>query len=754
MKVCSALMGALAPSSALILCLCATAPAEAQSGASAPSDASRSTPLSDQPAQPSQDARSPTDSAERTGQLADIVVTAQRRSENLQRVPIAVDTASGEALQAAAITSTVQLNAIAPGLNIRTTAGAFNPFIRGIGTSSNIVENPVALYIDGVYIPQQREGLRELNDIAQVAILKGPQGTLFGRNATGGVIQITTRPPSRTFSGEAGVELDNYATVKVDGYVTGPLTDTLAFSLSGQAAKQYDGYGDNLTTGSETYQLRRQVAVRGKLLFQPTDRTSITLIGDYMDRRAQSNSFQPLPGTAFTLPGARPVDSRYDTRAGSDPYATFEGGGASLSIEQDLGFAKLVSISAYRKGRGGYLLNASADPASSQTIASLDAPNEMYSQELQLASRPGPFKWVVGGYYFHNRNANLPVSIGFRGVLAPVPAAPARIDNFGDERAESIAPFGQFDWTFLANTTLTGGIRWTSEKRTAPLSRAITFNSGFVARPLSVEPSTSFREPTYRVALSHEFGPTVLGYLSFNSGFKSGGFNITNPANPSYLPEKLKAYEAGLKSQFLDRRVRLNAAAYYYDYSNVQVTRFANGTQTIDNGAAAKLYGLDFDFEARLSPALHVNAGFALEHTEFTSYPNAVFAIVQPSGSVLLTPGNAKGNRLPLAQEISGILGLDYHRDLAAGAIDANVTANYNGNYFFEADNGVLRQPSYVMLNATLRYTLPGDRVTFSLFGRNLLDENVLTFVTTQTYGFDANYAPPRTYGVAARVKF
>jgi iron complex outermembrane receptor protein len=686
--------------------------------------------------------------------LEDIVVTAERRSQNLQKVPIAVETASGLELAAAAITSTVQLNAIAPGLNIRTTNGAFNPFIRGIGTSSNIVENPVALYIDGVYIPQQREGLRELNDIQQVAVLKGPQGTLFGRNATGGVIQITTRAPSDSFRGEVGVSVDNYATVRGDAYLSGPLSDALAFSLSAQAVKQYVGYGDNLTTGNDTYKIRHSVDLRGKLRFTPTERTSITLIGDYMDRQAQANSFQPLRGRAFTLPGARPVDSRYDTRAGIDPYANFEVGGVSLTIEQDFDFAKLVSISAYRKGKGAYLMSPSADPAVSQTVFSLHAPNEMFSQELQLVSAPGAFNWMLGAYYFHNRNANLPVSIAFRGVLSPAPAAPRQIDNFGTEIAESIAPFGQFNWEFAENTTLTGGVRWTYEKRSAELSRIITFNNGGMARPPAVDASTTFDEPTFRAALSHEFSPTVLGYVSFNSGFKSGGFNITNVTNPSYLPEKLKAYEAGLKSQFLDRRVRLNVAAYYYDYTNVQVSRFANGTQTIANGAAAELYGLDVDLEAQVTPELRVSGGLALEHAKFTSFPSAAFAVIQPNGSVLLTSGSAKGNRLPLAQEVSGTLALDYRREFAAGAIDANVTANYNGDYFFEPDNGVMKQGAYVMLNASLKYTLPGERVSISLFGRNLLDEHILSFVTTQTYGFDANYAPPRTYGIAARLNF
>lgn len=688
------------------------------------------------------------------GGLADIVVTAQRRAENLQRVPIAITAATDEMLDASAIVTTVQLNAIAPGLNVRIGNGSFNPFIRGIGTSSNIVENPVALYIDGVYLAQQREGLREINDIEQITVLKGPQGTLFGRNATGGVIQITTKAPSRTFRAEMGAELDNYLTLRTDAYVTGPISDTLAFSLSGQYAKQFEGYGENRTTGNDTYQLRKQIAVRGKLLFEPADGTRVTLIGDYMDREAQALSFRPLLGTKFSLPGFGPSESRYDTYAGVDPFGNFQGGGVSLTIDHELDFARFVSISAYRKGDAQTQLSSTADPANLFLVDYFNAPNEMYSQELQLLSNPGRFNWVLGAFYFNNRNAGLPITVRFSGLLAPLPTSPRQIDNFGDERAESLAGFGQFNWEFIENTTLTGGARWTWERRSAELSRVITFNSGFVVRPPTVDDSVTFREPTFRLALSHEFSPNILGYVSFNSGFKSGGFNITNSTNPSYLPEKLKAYEAGLKTQLLDRRLRLNMAAYYYDYTNLQVARFSQGTQTIGNGAAAKLYGLDVDIEAQITDGLRLFGGLALEHTEFTSYPNAVFGFPQPNGSVILMPGDAKGNRLPLAQEVSGTLGLDYHHELPSGAVDASVTANYNGDFFFEADNGVLCQDDYVMLNARLRYTLPGDRVSFSIFGRNLLDEAILTFPVTQTFGYDANYAPPRTYGVAVRFDF
>ena len=270
----------------------------------------------------------------------------------------------------------------------------------------------------------------------------------------------------------------------------------------------------------------------------------------------------------------------------------------------------------------------------------------------------------------------------------------------------------------------------------------------------SRDESTSIHKPTFRVALSHDFTPLILGYASFNTGIKSGGYNVINPANPAYLPEKLTSYEAGVKSQLFDRRLRLNVAGFYYDYSNVQIIQFLSGIQTIVNGAAARLYGVDVDFEAELARNLRLSGGLEAEHSEFTNYNNAVFSTPKPTGGATLYAASATGHRLPLAREFSASAALDYHRDLTRGALDANVTANYNGDYYFEPDN-FLRQAPFVYLTTSLKYTFSGEKVSLTLWGRNLLNKVVLTQPTTQAFGYPATYgSPPRTVGVTARVGF
>ena len=685
--------------------------------------------------------------------LADIVVTAQKRAQNAQKVPIAITAITGADISKRGVASTFELNAIAPGINLRSASGALQTFIRGIGTTSNVVENPVALYIDGVYLPQQRDGLRDLVDVDQVAVLKGPQGTLFGRNATGGVVQITTLAPSHEFSGQAHAEIDSYATVRTRAYLTGGLTDDLAASVSVGFAHQGKGYGDSIATGHDTNRLRHEFSGRAKLLFKPGSRTDITLIGDYLNRNQLANSFQPYPGTLNRLPGIGPLKSVYDSYQGADSFIAYEGGGASLTIDHNLDFARLVSISAWRAGNTRFLFDNAAVPAQLFTVSTPHSPNRMFSQEFQLISaKDDTFNWVAGVYLYDYRNKAEPTLRNFGGPLAAAPTAVASSITNGLERTKSIAPFGQLTWQFLKDTNLTVGGRYTYEKRDAAVTQIQTRTNGTLNTIARVDTLT-VKKPTFRVALDHQITPDILAYASFNTGFKSGGFNIINPS-PGYLPEQLKSYEVGLKSEIFDRRLRLNIAGFYYNYTNIQVSQFVGVAQTVVNGAKAKLFGLDIDFEARLLDGLRVSGGVEFEHTEFTDYRNAVFSTPVPTGGAIVFSGDATGNRLPLAQNFSGTIAFDYHHTLPRGGIDFNLSFNHNGAFSFEADN-FLRQGAYTIANTSIRWTLPDNRTRLSIFAKNLFNEHVITQATTQAIGYPTAYSnQPFSVGGAVDIKF
>lgn len=700
---------------------------------------------------------------EDAGALADIVVTAQRRSENLQQVPIVVTTATGVQLQNLGVQDTLRLNTVSPGVNIRTTVGSFQPFIRGIGTSSSIVENPVALYVDGVYLPQQREGIRELNDIDQVAILKGPQGTLFGRNATGGVIQISTRGPSQDFQADAKIRYANYNTIHGDAFVAGGLSDTLSASLSAEYTHQGNGWGKNYSTGHDTYKLDHEYGLRGKLLFQPSDATRILLSVDYIDRSQLGLTFVPYKGTVFGYEGLTrpdgslitlpPLKNDYDTYAQNDGRIAFHGGGASLTIDQQLGFAKLVSITSYRQGNGTNSFDNSAVSPSLQFSSSTDQPDTSYTQEFQLVSdAKGKLSWATGVYLFHYLNA----TNGFYRFRGKPLLNPSSTFVQGREVSKSIAPFAQADWEFLPATKLTLGARYTVEKRTLTGTNNPRYDLANPVIGAAVpEQENNVNQPTFRAALNHEFTATVSGYASFNTGFKSGGFNIYSPTSPGYLPEKLKSYEVGAKSELLDRHVRLNIAGFYYDYTNIQVNQQTIMGQIIANGAKAQLYGADLDFEARLSSKLRLSGGIEVLHTEFTDYQNALKNIAFPAKGATVGVGDVTGSRLPLAQKFSGTLAIDYDADVAAGKLHFNVTTNYNGQYYFEPDN-FLQQKAYVLLNSSIRYTLPNSRYNVMVFANNLLDTRVISQTSSQNFqGYPTVYgSAPRTYGVTLEAKF
>ena len=691
----------------------------------------------------------------------EIIVTAQKRAENLQKVPIVITAVSGSQLTTAGVTNLQTLGTVVPGLNTRTTAGTYNPSIRGVSTSSNVVENPVALYIDGVYLPQQREGARELPDVEQVAVLKGPQGTLFGRNATGGVIQITTRKPTQDFHFLGTVGIDNYATFRGGAFVSGGLAPTLAGSLSADFATQGSGYGKNLTTGNDTFQLRHSISLRGKLVWDPDSKTVVTLIADYMDRKDRTYSFIPYAGTAFTIPQPGPIPSVYDTYSDIDSYTAFHGGGASVEVDHDFGFAKAVSITSYRQGSTNYLFEDEpvGRPVFTVGVAPGAQPNKDFTEEVQLISQGSSrFTYTAGVFYYFNRLANDPITRNFYPAFygAPVgpPPANAVTLTYGSEKTQSVAPYAQVAYEIFDATHMTLGGRFTYERRTLDGSTVLQRYNGTVVTIPSTLPPLVIDKPTWRAALDHQFTPDVLGYVSYNRGIKSGGFNVLNVANPAYLPEQLDAYETGLKMQLFDHRLKLNAGGFYYNYNNLQVIQFVNLAQTIVNGAKARIYGVDVDFVARINDQFTLSGGLEALHANFTSFKNAVGSIPKPAGGATLVAVNATGNRVPLAQQFVGTLAADYEQPVSFGSLHYNATANYNGDFTFEPD-GFLRQGPYTLVNASVTWKSQSNRYSVQVWGRNLADAHVLNNASSQAVGYPVSYGqPPRTFGITGKISY
>ena len=686
--------------------------------------------------------------------IGDIVVTAQRRSERLQEVPIAITAVTSARLAASNVTTTAALLNVTPALTFSNVNGYLQPRLRGVGNSSSgaAVENSIATYVDGVYISSATGALLDLNNIERVEILKGPQGTLFGRNATGGLIQVVTRDPASTFSGNATIGYGNYETVRGNAYVTGPITDTLAADLAVSGTHQGKGFGRNLVIGGDANRLMHDATIRSKFMWKPGTSTTVRLALDY------NNNLSSYP-TINLLPGAASPDYRdaagvpirvphgpWDVVTNRNARQSLKAFGTSLNIQQDIGDLTLTSISAFRRTISDKTFDSDYSPATANVIHFRQS-DRQYSQELQLASNNGPLKWVAGLYYFRLDSAYAPFETF---IGQPI----TRINTLRDDlKNESFAAYAQGTYELLPRTNLTLGLRYTTERRTIVGSiTALTTATG--ATTVTPIPSDGFRRniATWRIALDHKFADDVMGYVSWNRGFKSGGFNSSAPTTPSYQPERLDAYEVGLKSQLFDRTLLFNAAAFYYDYKDVQVNSLLGAIGIIYNGAAARVYGLDVDGELRLSSDLSFTFGMTLLDDKFTSFPAAVIGMLRPDGTYSTSLGSAAGNRLPFAPDATIAAGLLYRTRIADGETQFALNEVFNSGYRTQADN-VLRQGSFHMLGASAAWTDPAGTFTVRAFVNNLANEAVRGYAVISNKAA-GTYLPPRTYGGSISVRF
>lgn len=487
--------------------------------------------------------------------VEDIVVTAQRRSERLQNVPVAVTAASAARLAAVGITNTQELAAITPGLIVPQTAGFIQPFIRGVGSSTNGpgLEAPVATYIDGVYIASAPSALLTLNNVERIEILKGPQGTLFGRNATGGLIQVITRDPTDKPSLDLGLTYASYKDIIAETYVSSGITADLSADLAIRYEHQDDGWGRNLATGNPTGDLPHDLAVRSKFVFDNKAGTIVKLAFDYEDRvsRREVQHIDLQYNPTYNIPrfgGPFNYGAPYDINNEFDPTYQLRAGGVSLTVKQDLSDSVVVqSITAYRQSWDNFTIDADRTPIA---YIKIDATPQdaQFSQELQFSSvGSSRLKWVAGIYYYHAIDRWTPEGILFGPTfISPVPNVPFTININDRENTNSIAGYAQATYEILHDTNITLGGRYTYEKKHETGGQDLLANGSLVATipipvPGSGNPSTlDFKRFNYRVALDHHFGSSILGYISYNTGFKSGGFNLNVPETRHIGPRRLK----------------------------------------------------------------------------------------------------------------------------------------------------------------------------------------------------------------------
>lgn len=714
-------------------------------------------------------------SSEDNNFIQDIVVTAQKRSENLQDVPVAITALSGAEIAESGVTSTLDLRAAAPSLNMTVAIGGFGlPRIRGIGSTGQGpgIENPVAVYVDGVYIMSAAANLLSLADVEQVAVLKGPQGTLFGRNATGGLIQITTKKPSYELTGKAQIGYGNYDSFHASGYISGGLTDKIAVSVAGQYNHRDEGFGKNVFNGHDVM-TNEDYAFRGKILFEPTDATSIILSGDYSARKAAEPAFRQ---TAVNSQGQLARGGKRDIDADTDPLLDTRQFGGSLTVTQDFSGVQLTSISAYRDND----IRTVFDPDGTTrpfVIIDYNQSDKWFTQELQLLSTgSGPFKWVLGGFYMWGKGSQDPSRIS--GIFTF--GNNGYSDLTTNQTLNSYAGFAQGTYSITDETNITAGIRYTSDKRHLVAER-IGFNGNippsgaFVILNPEVTATKTFNKLTWRLSIDHRFSDQLMGYASYNRGFRSGAF-VPQTFPPQVLePEVVDAYEVGLKSDLFDRRLRFNLAAYYYSQKNLQVMQIINGTQFVYNAEGARVYGVDGDITAKVTSNFTLTGGFNYNHARYTDFTSAILTVplplpagfVIPAGQVCqgtfgnpyTTPGgnclligDASGNKLQNSPDITFNIGATYDLETEIGKFTLAANYYHNGG-FVGAPDERQAQPAFGTLDASLAWR-SNNGFMVKIWGKNLTNEFFYSQLGSSNSGDNSSSGEPRTYGVTASVEF
>lgn len=685
--------------------------------------------------------------------IEEVYVTAQKRSERNVDVPITISSATGEELANAGITNTQDLAQTVPGLRVDLSGGFSQPSIRGIGSS---VAGPglsasVATYVDGIYRASALTSAFELSDIDSIQVLKGPQGTLFGRNATGGAIIVTTTQPSFEPDAEIKLSYGRYNTSRLQAKGSMGLTDRLAV---GGALYQHqsDGFVENSFDGTNVDEIDNWGA-RVKALYDVNDKISLLLSYAHTDKDDGSsgavNAYRGISvvndpnnpavdpvhqdGTAIDLPTERgrvSADGPSGMKATSDDIA--------LRVEWDLGSMMLTSYTGYHEEE---IVDQRDYDATSLPVfhGKYRVEGESISQELNLSSAGDSLlHWVAGVFYFRD-DSQFPY---FNSVNTGQAVTPAFRNG---QKTEAWAVFwdGSYDFTDLL--TITVGARYSEDTMTVNYEVP-----GLIPYTTAEE---TFEDFSPRVVLRYSVDENSSAYLSLTKGYKSGVFNPAGFTTTPVDPEELTAYEVGYKTQM--GQWNANLAAFYYDYSELQVNRFVGASSVLVNAADATIFGLDAQFSYMLSSSLHMDLGLAYTKSEYDEFMNAPAYIGTgfPGDPYQTASVDASGNELLRTPELTANLSVNYGREVGSGMADFNISYYYSSSFYFDAANDV-EQDAYSLMNLRASWAPFSERYGIAVYANNVLDEEYLVQVLPQSATLLQQYGLPRSYGIEFTMRF
>ncbi len=709
-------------------------------------------------------------------ELEEVTVTATRRNESAQTVPISITAISAENLQAARVEGVRDLAFTTPGLQIANRSAAFVPYIRGIGSLdvSGGQETAVAVYVDGVYIPSVWGAHLSFNSIDRIEVLKGPQGTLFGRNATGGLIHIITKDPTHETQVNGSVSVGNYQSAGAKFYAGTGLTDSLAADLAVYYENQDDAFGKNAFTAGPKLEGQKDYGARTKWLYDISDATKLTVTADYSKRRSglgDNRSILPGsvsnfgPGAVFTAPA-----NAEDAQLNFAVYHDVKNWGGMVKLQHSFGNFDFNSITAYRGVDGLGSFDNDGTPAPIVNVTNRFE-SRTFTQEIQFLSQKGDrFKWIAGAFYLDDSNGyirpgGLLLSGGaFFGAVAP--GQPGAFGFAHQVKTKSYAGFAEGTYSFSDTTRATVGVRWTHDQKDIVGGTEVYSGAGaltginptlVVFAPFAGATAT-FSKPTWRLVLQHDLNDRSMVYGSYNRGFRSGSYNTVGVDGLPVNPEIVDAFELGWKNQLLDNRLRLNLAAFHTKYKDLQIAASDRNTQRLLNIANAKIQGFEIEGEGLVSENLSLTFGVEYLDTKFTDFDKNV---VPPctarngAGATVADPTCViVGNQLMRAPKMQLNAGARVQHAVGTGRIGADLNLYYSDKFPWEIDNR-LWEKAYSVVNASVYWSGKDDHYTITAFAKNLLDETYDAFVVGQAGLNDQHsVAPPRTYGLEFGFKF
>jgi iron complex outermembrane receptor protein len=715
--------------------------------------------------------------------LEEIIVTAQKRSESLQDVPVAITAFSSNTIQEAGINDANDLAIMTPSLNANVNSSPFTTrlTIRGIGTAQAdpALEPSVGMFVDGVFMSRSGLGTSDLTDIERIEVLQGPQGTLYGKNANAGAINIITKRPNLDeFEGYLEASAGNYGMGKLTATASAPVGDTVAYRLSANM-HQRDGYYDN-AGGVDDQNDADDWNLQGKLQWAPSDRLNMLLSAAHVERDttccgADSTQGDTVQQELLNQGLSQDKNDPYDYKVATDHQDAFsmESDLVSLHVDYDIGWGSITSITAWNDYE--YSTSIEADRSEMDLLYVPNDHNEgdSFSQELRVdASHGNNIDYQFGLFYYEqttqrgNKSPVLVVGEDFitiadqQGIPIPVPTI-ALVAQPGDYlisqniwKNETRALFGQATWHIGESWHLTGGLRWTDEKReaqlfseafsTAVLAETISFLE-LVSTPIDTTLDRSSNKVDWLAKLAYDIGHSSMIYASASTGSKSGNFNGVNgePDEREFDDETTTSYELGLKATVLDATLRINAAAFYTeieDYQFQDQMEVGIGT-TVSNDGKVEVSGVDIQLSGLPLPNLTLTAGLLYMYDyEITAGPRA-------------------GQELPFTAEFSGNLGATLVLPLADGGL------YIRSDYIFMSDhltNGALAEQleekdvdDRELLNVKIGWR--NDNWNISVWGKNLTEDEYATQTAiTQLFSGQDSYflAPPKTYGATLRYEF